>query len=383
MKIVYCIYDISEGGGVGRVLTTKVNYLVANGYDITIVSLNNTDKNPYYSLDPRVKIVPFKLKYEGLVYHKPLWQRFFYAIYDMLSYRCQMKEFIEKNNPDIIVTTHRLPTFLFPTLNHAIKIQELHSSFYMYKRLRPNKMFSLRTLLHKFYELRDRFFISFFDASSCLTKKDWILRGRHKQMQVIYNPTHFNSNHTSKLDIKNVLFIGRLSEEKDIKSLLDIWSNVIGQVPDWHLNIVGDGPLRTELEEHILNLGLTSSVSLLGEQKDIEGYYLNSSIYVMTSRFEGLPTVLIEAQYFGIPCISYDCPCGPSDIITDGKDGFLVAPNDKDTFAQRLIQLMQDKDLRKQMGLNAKRASERFDVDTIMPQWENLFTKLMKEKNGK
>ncbi len=383
MKIVYCIYDLSIGGGVERVLTTKVNYLVDNGYDVTIISLNNTDKPSFYELDSRIKRVAFKLKYEGLVHNKPLWKRFLCSISDMFRYRSQMKEFIRNNKPDIVVTTHLLSTFLFPTIKQGIKIQEVHGSFYMYRGLRPTNDFSLRKLLHRFYEWRDRFFISFFDASTCLTTRDWKLRGKLKNMQVIYNPTHFTSTQTANLDVKNVLAVGRLSEEKDIKSLLDIWAIVMGKVSDWHLNIVGDGALRKDLEEHIIRLGLSSSVSLLGEQKDVEPYYLNSSIYVMTSRFEGFGMVLAEAQHFGVPTISYDCPFGPRDIISNGEDGFLVSPNDKDTFAENLLRLMQDDELRKQMGQKAKVASQRFEVRTVMSKWETLFNQLVNKEYGK
>ncbi len=384
MKIVYCIYSLSGGGGVGRVLITKVNYLVDKGYDVTIITAVKDTEAPFYPLDKRAKVVPFCLKYEGHISDKPIWKRFILSLNEMWSYRRQLKNFIKEYKPDIVITTHTLLTLLIPSLkDRSCKVQELHNSKYMYRGLKPINRFSLKNILMSFYEYRDKFFMSFFDIVASLTEKDKILRGSPRNMEVIYNPIHFKLEGTSNLENKEVLALGRFTEQKDFSSLLDIWAIVMRSCPDWHLKIVGEGYLETELKRKIVDLRLSSSVILVDEQKDVEKLYLESSIYVMTSRFEGFGLVLAEAQNFGIPSISYDCPCGPSDVITDGENGFLVKSNDKETFAQRLIELMQDNDLRKKMGLNAKEASKRFEVDTIMPQWEAIFQRLYQRTQNK
>ncbi len=384
MKIVYCVYKLSEGGGVSRVLTTKANYLVKKGYDITIITATKEDKDTFYPLDKRVQTLSFNLKYEGQVYNKPIWKRFFYALHDMWDYRQQMRDFIKTHQPDIIVTTHLLLTFLLPSIkDKTCKIQEIHGSKYMYRGLRPIPSFSPKQLLIYLQEQRDKFFMRFFDAVVNLTEKDKNLRGNPKNMHVIYNPIHFSSSNTSNLEKKEALALGRYTEEKDFSSLLDIWAMAVKSCPDWHLTIVGQGYLKKNLQEKITKLGIENTVTLLEEQKDVESLYLNSSIYVMTSRFEGLPMVLLESQAMGLPITSYDCPCGPSDVITNGEDGFLIMPNDKEGFAKYLIQLMENENLRKQMGRKAKENSKRFEVETIMPQWENLFKNLIQQKNGK
>ena len=108
----------------------------------------------------------------------------------------------------------------------------------------------------------------------------------------------------------------------------------------------------------------------------IQEHYLSSSIFTLTSAFEGFGLVLVEAESMGLPVVSYACPCGPRDIIRDGQDGFLVEPGDKETFAVRLRQLIEDEELRRQMGQAAKINSQRFALDNVMKQWEDLFAEL-------
>ncbi len=382
MRIVYCMYSLT-GGGIERVTTTKANYWAEKGHEVIILTTDYNGTKPFYPLDNRIKVINFPIGYTS-DFNKSLWQRFVQTIRKMRVHYKQMKAFVEEYKPDVIVTTYLVVTAFLPLLrDKSLKIQELHNSYYIYRYFRPIRKFSLSYFLVRLYEVRNALFMKFFDAVTSLTYKDLLLRGKPSNMRVIYNPIHFNSDETAKLENKRVLALGRFTEQKDFLSLLDIWGKVIKNYPDWHLTIAGDGYLKNDLKNQIENLGISSSVTLLDEQKDVERLYLESSIYAMTSRFEGLPMVLLEAQGMGLPIISYDCPCGPSDIISDGEDGFLVKANDKDTFAKRLVQLMQDENLRKQMGVKAKVASKRFEVDTIMPQWEDLFNKLMREKNGK
>ena len=109
--------------------------------------------------------------------------------------------------------------------------------------------------------------------------------------------------------------------------------------------------------------------------------YADSSIYVMTSHFEGLPMVLIEAQTMGLPVVSYACPSGPKDIIQDGVNGFLVAPYNQEAFAERLDKLISDADLRVRMGEEGRRLSQRYTPEVIMAKWEKLFAQLTSSKD--
>ena len=142
----------------------------------------------------------------------------------------------------------------------------------------------------------------------------------------------------------------------------------------WKLIIVGDGVLKKELESKIKALNLQDSIILKPFTKDIEREYLNASIYVMTSHFEGFGMVLAEASSYGLPCIAFDIKTGPSDIIENEKSGFLVEDNDLQGYADKLMLLMRDENLRFNFGTEAKKlVSERFGKNAVMKMWENMF----------
>ena len=145
----------------------------------------------------------------------------------------------------------------------------------------------------------------------------------------------------------------------------------------WKLIIVGDGILKKELESKIKALNLQDSIILKPFTKDIEREYLNASIYAMSSHWEGFGMVLVEASSYGLPCIAFDVKTGPSDIIENEKSGFLVADNDLQGSADKLMLLMRDENLRQNFGTKAKKlVSERFGKEMVMKEWQGLFDKL-------
>lgn len=145
---------------------------------------------------------------------------------------------------------------------------------------------------------------------------------------------------------------------------------------DWTLHIVGEGCLRQELTDQIKRLGLENSVFLDGVSENISKDYLSSSIAVFTSHYEGFLLALAEAESAGVPVVSFDTPCGPKDIIEDGKDGFLVPNGDISQIAKKIYLLIQDEKLRTIMGRNAYENSKRFNENIIIPQWISLFDRV-------
>ena len=148
--------------------------------------------------------------------------------------------------------------------------------------------------------------------------------------------------------------------------------------PDWILEIYGNGSERENLQNKINKLRLEKSFLLKGAEKNIQEKYLESSIYVMSSRFEGMPMVLLEAMTYGLPIISFDCPCGPKDIIKDNEDGFLVEFGNIEQMAEKIEKLISDEEKRKLFGKNARKNVERFSADTIMKEWKELFESLLR-----
>lgn len=172
---------------------------------------------------------------------------------------------------------------------------------------------------------------------------------------------------------KRALAAGRLVEQKGFDLLIEAFARVAGQHPQWDLVIVGDGPLRTDLEHAVRRRGLQNRVFLPGKVGNIGDWYEAAHLFVLSSRFEGFANVLAESLSHGLPAISFDCPTGPADIIRHGVDGLLVPPNDVGKLAAAMSLVMNDENLRSALAARAVEARERFSVERIAAQWEALF----------
>ncbi|WP_289121640.1 glycosyltransferase, partial [uncultured Porphyromonas sp.] len=185
------------------------------------------------------------------------------------------------------------------------------------------------------------------------------------------------------LDAPVMLGVGRLFPSNNFGYMISIWGKMAKDYPDWKLQILGGGYMKESLEAQIKDLGIGSQVELLGDTKNVAPYYLNASISVSTSAYEGFPLFMLESITAGLPLLSYACPCGPRDIIQDGVNGFVVEMKDKDAFADRLRVLIENADLRKKMGVNARETADLYTPSRVMERWHSLFTSLLesKEKN--
>ena len=197
---------------------------------------------------------------------------------------------------------------------------------------------------------------------------------------VIPNIVHLNeTGEYSDCEAESVIFVGRFSKQKNIKSLLEIWKIVHERNPNWQLQIFGG---YGEEQDALLPIieKMNANIRVNEPTSDIMKKYNESSILVMTSAYEPFGLVLPEAMSCGIPVVAFDCPYGPSDIITDGKDGFLISNYDIQFFAERVCLLMDNPDLRKRMGEAGIVSSRRYEAKLIMPQWKELFEQLTQKK---
>ena len=149
------------------------------------------------------------------------------------------------------------------------------------------------------------------------------------------------------------------------------------------MHIVGEGSLRPKLEKLIADLKLVNSVFLLGKQTKIEKYYMQSKIFAFSSRYEGFPNALLEAMYFGLPCVSTDCPTGPAEIINNNTNGYLVPTDNSKLLAQKLRLLIKDEELRTVIGNNAKIAVQPYHISTIINRWNNIINHLLEQKTNR
>lgn len=223
-----------------------------------------------------------------------------------------------------------------------------------------------------------------FDTLIVLSQKElatW--QSYHSRVRVIPNflPELPDSSKLANPSTKVVLSVGRLSGEKGFDRLLDIWAMVQDRAKDsnrlaqWQLHIVGSGDLQSELESKIAQKGLETSVRLVGFRQDMERVYLGASMYAMCSYFEGFGMALAEACSYGLAGIAFDIAAGPSDIIKQGKSGYLIEDGDKESFATRLCELMSDETKRAEFGANARELiAQNFSKQAVMPQWQGLFS---------
>jgi len=187
----------------------------------------------------------------------------------------------------------------------------------------------------------------------------------------ILNPINYR-NHIKNKKFRKALAIGRLSRQKGFDILLSIWKDFINNNPGWVLDIAGDGECLEELKLQCQKLNISDSVSFLGKIQDVSSLYKYSDMFLMTSRYEGLPLVLLEAKSWSLPCIAFDCPTGPREIIVDNKDGFLIEMSDYYSYLEKMNKLANDFDLLREFSYNTKLTYKKFSNDAICSQWLEL-----------
>ena len=176
---------------------------------------------------------------------------------------------------------------------------------------------------------------------------------------------------------KTIISVGRYSEQKGYDLLIESWKIVAQKHPDWCINIYGEGELKDSLQQQINTANLQQQIKLCQPVTNITKKYLESTFYVMSSRFEGFGLVLMEAMNCGLPCVSFDCPYGPSGIIRHQEDGLLVDNGNIHALAESICYMIENQEKRIEMGKKAKENIQRYSRGSIMAQWESLFQLLV------
>lgn len=377
MRIIYCIAKTHNSGGMERVLANKANYLIDQGHEIIIITTDQCGKQPYFPLDARIRCYDLGINYEennGASFGNKL----IHYPFKQIRHKKRLGKLLKQLKADIVISMFCNDASFITEINDGSKkIVEIH--FSKFKRLQYGRK-GIWKMADWYRTKADEKLVKKFDRFVVLTQEDKGYWGNLPNMEVIHNMLSFHSEEIAPLENKRVLAIGRYTYQKGFDYLLDAWKIVHREKPDWTLDIVGDGELQAQLQEQIFNNQLGSSVCLRPPTKKIEDIYKEASILVMSSRYEGLPMVLLEAESCGLPVVSFTCKCGPKDIVTDGMDGFLVPEADIDTLANRILLLMEDDKLRRDMGKAAKENSERFSETIIMKEWIKLFENLILER---
>lgn len=374
MKIIYCIAGTCHSGGMERVLANKANYLVEKGHEIVIITTDQHGRVPFFLLNNKIRCFDLGINYEDNN-GKSFLNKLIHYPFKQYLHKKRLKSVLLRERADITVCMFNNDASFITDINDgSAKLLEIH--FSKFKRLQYNRK-GIWRLADLWRSMRDERVVRKFDKFIVLTEEDKKLWGEIKNIEVIPNAITVIPKETSTLENKRVLAVGRFTFQKGFDRLVEAWRIISNQFPDWKLDIVGDGEEYDKLVALIKQYRLDNSVSLIQAQKDLSSKYLGASIYAMTSHYEGLPMVLLEAQSYGLPIVSFDCKCGPKDIIEDGENGFLVDDGNVLEFAKRIGELMENASLRKKMGNKAYKSSIRFNEDIIMNQWIQTFKSLM------
>lgn len=357
MKIGFLLGNLQGNGGIARVVSIITNELCKE-HDVHILSFCPALERAGYEYDQRIictRLFDDRISMASAILHQ-------HAVYKVKSY-------IAKNNIDVLIACGEL---YFPLA--IISAFHTKTKCCCWEHSDP-----AGTNDHKFQMFSRKFAVKFADQIIVLTKAaqmfyEGTLHCNKKKIVQIYNPVgktvaqskHYNS------DSKKILSVGRLTYQKNFQLLVQIAAEILPKYEDWTWEICGEGEQRTELEQLIRDNKLEDKLILRGQVRDLYTKYQEYSFMVMTSRYEGFPMSLIEAEANRLPLISFDIPTGPGEIIVDGKNGFLIPNNDTSRMTKNIMVLMDNAMIRSSMAEAAYNLSLQFDLEQIIQKWRAI-----------
>lgn len=355
-KICFFCGVISRSGGTERVGTMIANELSNRGYDVSILSFWN-DCKPFFKVNENIKI-DYLLDYkEGKLYRT--------YIYPILK----LRNYIKSKNIDILID---IDTLLSKYSGYAVKGTKCKlvswEHFNYYYMLKDSNRIKAKKIVNKIAE-----------KLVVLTKED---KEAHIQnmgfdydkIEQIYNPSPFKLKREYNFENKNFVAVGRLTEQKGFDLLIQAWKIFENYNKEWILTIVGDGEDREKLKE--LSKGV-NNIKFIGKTNNVEMYYKQASCYVLSSRNEGFPMVILEAQSFGLPVIAFDCKTGPKEMVFNNKNGYLVENGNVEKLAEAMIKFANEKEKANEMSKKSIEYVSSLSIKNIGDQWENMINRLL------
>lgn len=375
MKIAYCLNSICTRGGMEMVTIVKANALAAMPENEVYIIVTDNKGVPMSPLSPKVHLIDLQIDYYADDW-KSKWHVLKGIFIKRREHKRRLTQMLAQIWPDIVISVGQAEKYMIPDIQGKWKtIRELHFC-------KPFRSLDADTVIKKMIAWISNVYdfhwkIWQYDKIVLLTHDDKELYWPNDhRLEVIPNPVTFSVDKTSALNAKKVMAAGRLERPKNFASLIRAFRYVVEKHPDWTLDIYGEGSQKAMLQQQIEQAGLAGNIFLRGYSSEVREKMMNASIFVLSSLFEGFALVVVEAMACGLPVVSYTCPCGPKDIITDGKDGFLVPVNDEKALADNICKLIEDEALRKRMGEAAKAKSEKYNITEIMQMWTDLFHRM-------
>lgn len=380
MKIVYYLPSLYTAGGLERIITLKANYFADHfGYSVTIITSEQQGRNPYYELSKNVNHVDLDVPFD-LPENQSRIRKLFSYPFKYYLFKKKFSSFLYKYKPDITISTLRRELNFINTINDgSIKIGEFHVTRNSYHAMSIDSKDLFSQLFKNLWAKLFLINIKKLSKFIILTNEEANNWPELQNITVINNPLSFYPEKISNCSSHKVIAVGRYSYQKGFDLLIKSWSLISKKHPDWKLYIYGGGD-RKEFINQVKGLQLESSCFLEDAVTNIMNKYCESSIFVLSSRFEGFGMVITEAMSCGVPVVSFACPCGPRDIIKDEVDGLLVENGNIQKLAEKICYLIEHEDIRKEMGKQAQINSGRFKIENIALQWKELFDSLLQPK---
>ena len=380
MKIVYIYHSFILKGGIERVFCDKMNYLAQNtSYDVTFITFEQGNHPFAYKLNDRIKVVDINCRFVELWNYNIIKRNILNFILRRKLKKC-LTATLKKESPDIVISTTEDIKYNYCIFNLPYRfIVESHVHMKEIIKSSIKKQFFIHSISKIFFKWKlskinkCKLLVALTDAD----KRDWskVIKSNIIVIPNILNNYPDNITDYSKRT-KRILCVGRFDKQKGFDLMIKAWAIIADKHKEWKVDIFGDGELNNTLNGLIKNYCLDESITIHPATNHIYDEYMDSSIFAFSSRFEGFGLVLIEAMSCGVPCISFDCPHGPSEIITNGKNGLLVQNGNIDEFANSLDSMINNYEQRKFMSINARIDSQKYKRENIMPQWIELFETL-------
>ncbi|NGO13741.1 glycosyltransferase family 4 protein [Streptomyces sp. HC44] len=383
MRIRYLLLHAYGTGGTIRTVFNQANSMRAAGHDVELISVLRRRDRPRFHLDPRIPVTVLvderdsagadRRRGRGLLTRRRTRRpprhipRGEFGIQYFTRYvEDALVRHLRGVHGGVLVSTRPALNILAARYapSDVVLVAQDHMNLSVYKA-------DVRAAIARHYPR--------FDAVAVLTDADRqeyarILPGT--RIVRIPNAVHAVRQRHTTYAAPIAVAAGRLFRQKGFDLLILAFKQAVEHHPDWQLRIYGSGERHDELRALIDEHHLYNHVLLMGTTDELDEELAKASFYVLSSRFEGLPMVMIEAMTHGLPVVSFDCPTGPAEVITDGKDGLLVPPENVDALAEAMRQLMADEGLRADMGATAAVTARSYAPEVVHPQWERLFAEL-------
>lgn len=373
MNILFVLSSFAHRAGVERVISDKMNYLAEHGHHVVFATYEQGNHPLIFPLHASVVHSDLGCPYFTL-YHYPLFLRLLKARLMKRKFKKRLQSLIERESIDLLVTPTNAAMFMGEMMNakRVRKIVESHGAF-------SNTMIADGIIKNVGRKLQ-LFAIRKCDLLISLTDGDakcWKTYVRN--VEVHPNPISLCCENLGSIERQEgrILTVGGLNKHKRFDRLIDAFALLADRYPKWYIDIFGDGDDKEDLEKRIKGVGLVNRIRINPSTPEIASEYQRSQFLVLSSDTEGFSLVLVEAMECGLPCVSTDCPFGPSEIIEDGKTG-LLSKMDVEDLAEKMEWMITREEERKAMGIAARQAAARYRKEIVMPQWEQAYLSVIK-----